>query len=81
MERPCFPGETHLNPHNNFSWIMTDHLRDEDVLSIDGEENIARSYFNRAVTRLAHLSQVSCFAQSCCIEKQSYRNKYHYIDE
>ena len=60
MERPCFPGETHLNPHNNFSWIMTDHLRDEEVLSIAGEETIARNYFNRAESRLAHLSQVGC---------------------
>ena len=58
MERPCFPGESHLNPQNNFSWIMTDHLRDEDVLSIAGEESVARSYFNQAQSRLAHLSQV-----------------------
>ena len=58
MERPCFPGDSHLNPRNNFSWIMTDHLRDEDVLSITGEENVARSYFNQAQSRLAHLSQV-----------------------
>jgi len=58
MERPCFPGDTHLNPHNNFSWVMTDHLRDEEVLSIAGEESIARSYFSRAESRLAHLSQV-----------------------
>ena len=59
MERPCFPGETHLNPHNNFSWVMTDHLSDEDVLSINGEESIASSYFNQAESRLAHLSQVA----------------------
>ena len=58
MERPCFQGESHLNPRNNFSWIMTDHLRDEDVLSIAGEEDVARSYFNQAQSRLAHLSQV-----------------------
>jgi len=62
MERPCFPGETHLNPHNNFSWIMTDHLRDEEVLSIAGEETIARNYFNRAESRLAHLSQKKHFS-------------------
>ena len=37
---------------------MTDHLRDEDVLSIAGEEDVARSYFNQAQSRLAHLSQV-----------------------
>ena len=58
LERPCFPGETHLNPHNNFSWVMTDHLRDQDVLSIAGEEANARTYFSRVESRLSHLSQV-----------------------
>ena len=58
MERPCFQGETHLNPRNNFSWVMTDHLRDQDVLSIAGEEANARTYFDRVISRLTHLSQV-----------------------
>jgi hypothetical protein len=58
MERPCFPGKTHLNPRNNFSWVMTDHLRDQDVLSIAGEEADARTYFSRVESRLSHLPQV-----------------------
>ena len=58
MERPCFQGETHLNPRNNFSWVMTDHLRDQDVLSIAGEEADARTYFSRVESRLSHLPQV-----------------------
>ena len=66
LERPCFPGETHLNPHNNFSWVMTDHLRDQDVLSISGEEANARTYFSRVESRLSHLSQVQL---NLCIVK------------
>ena len=59
LERPCFPGDTHLNPRNNFSWVMTDHLSDESVLSIAGEEAIAQSYFSRVDSRIGHLSQVN----------------------
>jgi hypothetical protein len=62
MERPCFQGETHLNPQNNFSWVMTDHLSDQQVLSISGEEAIARSYFSRVESRLSRLSQKRHFS-------------------
>ena len=58
MERPCFPGNTHRNPANNFSWVMTDHLGDEEVLTIAGNETIARQYFSHVERKLARISQV-----------------------
>ena len=59
MERPCFPGNSHRIPHSNFSWVMTDHLTDRDVLTITGNETIARSYFTHAIGKLARVSQVN----------------------
>ena len=59
MERPCFPGNSHRIPHSNFTWVMTDHLTDRDVLTITGNETIARSYFTHAIGKLARVSQVS----------------------
>ena len=58
MERPCFPGNSHRIPHSNFTWVMTDHLTDRDVLTITGNETIARSYFTHAIGKLARVSQV-----------------------
>merc|ERR1712096_49095 len=57
MERPCFPHNSHLNPANNFSWVMTDHLRDEAVLNITGNESSARRYFKHVERKLARISQ------------------------
>ena len=59
MERPCFPGTTHINPVNNFSWVMTDHLRDEDVLSIAGNETLAWNYFKHMERKLARIPHVN----------------------
>ena len=58
MERPCFPGNSHRNPRNNFSWVMTDHLRDQDVLGIHGNETLVRNYFSHTHTKIGRLSQV-----------------------